>query len=305
MKKKRRFKKQLLYWISLGILNSLRLLALLPYPVLLQLGKGIGWILLKTSPSMVKNARINIELCFPNLSPTEKQQLLKKHFASLGMSAVETIYSGWAGKSRVKKLMANIHGLETFEKTVDAGEGVIILFPHLMSMYLAGNILGLNSKHQFSIMYHSPKNPALRKFMRDNLLKHVDQLFTRRDIKALIKHVRQGNIVWYAPDLDLGKRHSVFANFFGQPAATLVAPHRLARLTKAKVFTISFYRQSDGYDIALKPLEQFPSKDEFADIQRINDEVEAAVRPHPEQYLLCYQRFRTQPDGQSPYKIQR
>lgn len=299
----RKLKKKIIYWLSLGILNSLRIVAWLPYSWLQPLGRSMGWCLMKCSPAMVHNVRINIQLCFPELSPEEQDTLVKNNFHCLGTATLESLYSAWANKKKIKRLLQDIKGLDALENAAKNKEGVIILFPHLMSMYLAGHILLENTDLSFSIMYHSPKNPALRKFMHDNIKRHVGQLFNRREFKSLIRHLKKGNIVWYAPDLDFGKRHSVFANFFDQPAATLPIPHRLAKMAKASTFAIGFYRREDkkGYDIELKCLDHFPSQSEADDLQRVNNEVEAIIRKQPEQYLWCYQRFRTQPDGRSPY----
>ncbi len=300
----RKLKKTMIYWASLGILNSLRVIAWLPFSWLRPLGNILGWYVMHLAPSMVKNVRINIDLCFPELSPKEKTALLKKNFQCLGISALESLYSSWANKKKIKGLLHEIKGLDKLEQAAKNKQGVIILFPHLMSMYLAGHILLENCDLTFSIMYHSPKNPALRRFMHDNIKKHIGKIFNRREFKSLIRHLKKGNIVWYAPDLDFGKKHSIFAKFFGQPAATLPIPHRLGKITQASTFVIGFRRQegSKGYDIELTPLNNFPSDNENNDIQRVNDEIETMVRKQPEQYLWCYQRFRTQPDGKSPYK---
>jgi KDO2-lipid IV(A) lauroyltransferase len=120
----------------------------------------------------------------------------------------------------------------------------------------------------------------------------------------MIRYLRDGNLVWYAPDLDMGRRQSLFAPFFGVEAATLVTPTRLAKLTHAKVFPIGFYRRDDwqGYDITIHPaLNNFPSDNELDDIRRINQTVEAIVRQHPEQYLWQYRRFNTRPEGEEKF----
>jgi lauroyl/myristoyl acyltransferase len=49
-------------------------------------------------------------------------------------------------------------------------------------------------------------------------------------------------------------------------------------------------------------LESFPTTDELADAERINQVFEEGIRLAPEQYLWTLQWFRTQPDGDpSPY----
>jgi KDO2-lipid IV(A) lauroyltransferase len=45
-----------------------------------------------------------------------------------------------------------------------------------------------------------------------------------------------------------------------------------------------------------EPLSDFPSGDDLADAQRINDIIEQEIRKSPEQYYWVHRRFKTQPD---------
>ena len=55
-------------WFALGLMW---LLLWLPYPVLMKLGEGVGWLLMKTMKSRVKVTRRNLELCFPDMPKDE------------------------------------------------------------------------------------------------------------------------------------------------------------------------------------------------------------------------------------------
>ena len=43
------------------------------------------------------------------------------------------------------------------------------------------------------------------------------------DVRQIIARLKAGRTVWYAPDQDYGPKHSVFAPFFGVPAASITA----------------------------------------------------------------------------------
>ena len=293
------------YWLSLSILNSLRVFAWLPYRQGMLLGKWIGLLIMKLSPRMVKISRINIQHCFPELSPQQQQTLIRNNFISLGQGAIETISAGWASEKRLRQLLLETQGLEALQQTLANKQGVILLFPHIMPMYFVGRMLMLKAQIPFSLMYHSPRHPGLKKFMQKNLGKRADKVFTRKDLKGLINYVKQGHLVWYAPDLDLGKKNSLFIPFFNQPASTLTTPIKLAELTGAKTFVIDFHRCSDlsGYKVKLISLENFPSANPEQDLRQINQAIEQAVSNFPEQYLWQYKRFHTQPEGHSLYSI--
>jgi Kdo2-lipid IVA lauroyltransferase/acyltransferase len=292
------------YWLGLTFLYCLRPIALLPYSMQMRLGRWIGKQLAKKSGKMQRVAQINIARCFPHLDPQQQKNLYHRNFESLGMAFMEMILAVWGSPKKLLPLLRSLQGLDAVQKTLHNKQGVILLFPHLMPMYLVGHLLLLTSQLPFALMYHSPRNPALKKFMNMHLQKHCARVFTRRQFRDMIHYLQAGQLVWYAPDLDMGKRQSIFAPFFGVEAATLVTPARLAKLTKAKIFPIGFYRREDGkgYNISIEPaLDNFPSGDETHDIQRINQTMQAIVQAHPEQYLWQYPRFQTRPDGEAGF----
>ena len=46
------------------------------------------------------------------------------------------------------------------------------------------------------------------------------------------------------------------------------------------------------------PIENFPTADARADTCRLNAELEAWIRKHPDQYLWVHRRFKTRPEGE-------
>ena len=59
-------------------------------------------------------------------------------------------------------------------------------------------------------------------------LDEAAQVFDRTRQRALF--IRQGDVFFNLPDMDFGARDAAFVPFFGVPAATLLAPSRLARM---------------------------------------------------------------------------
>lgn len=286
--------------LALWFLESLRIFCWIPYSWQLKLGRWLGRRIMKHSPKMRRNVLTNLRACFPNQSEAEYQTLARQSFESVGIGFFETAMAAWGSDKRLNRLLHSVHGWEEVEKTLAAKQGAIILFPHLVPMYLVGRLMLLQSCQPFSLMYHRPKNPALGHFLQSNLKRFCDEVFNRHDVRDLVRYVKAGNLVWYAPDLDIGDKSSLFIPFFGVPAATLTAPMRLAKLTGARVFPIAFYRQeTGGYAVTVKePLPHFPSGDDVHDLQQINHVVENIVAQKPEQYLWLYKRFNTRPEGE-------
>jgi KDO2-lipid IV(A) lauroyltransferase len=121
----------------------------------------------------------------------------------------------------------------------------------------------------------------------------------------VIKNLRNGHIVWYAPDQDYGLKHSVFAPFFGLQTASISVTSRIAELTDAKIVFMSQFRVDNdlSYEVFLTPgPKDYPNGDSQVDAAALNLLIESAVRKAPEQYLWLHRRFKTRPAGEaSPY----
>ena len=131
-----------------------------------------------------------------------------------------------------------------------------------------------------------------------SLVEHI------KPLTALVKQVKKGVPLYYLPDQDAGPRRSVFAPFFGIPAATFVVLPRLAQMTGAVVIPCVTRQLSwgRGYEITFyPPLENYPSSDAVADTTRMNQVIENAVREMPAQYFWLHKRFKTRPAGEKNF----
>lgn len=289
------------YWLITGMANSLRVLTWIPQPLQTSLGKVLGRLLMKYSPRMHQVTKKNIELCFPDFDEATRHQFLKKNFENLGIGVFESVNSAWKSNRALLQLIDSIEGLEALMHIYHQGNSAVLLFPHMIPMYLIGHMVSLKTNIPTALMYHSPKNKALDDFLYNKLAPHVEAVFNRKNIRNMINYLKEGQkCVWYAADLDIGRAHSDFAPFFGSPASTLTAPIRIAKLTGASFFPVGFYRNEAGkYCIKIYPaLDNFPSDNVIADLTQINANMEKIIRQKPEQYLWQYKRFSTRPLGE-------
>ena len=128
-------------------------------------------------------------------------------------------------------------------------------------------------------------------------------MFTKQELRPAVKHLKQGGLLWYAPDQDPSRGETVYVPFFGRPANSLSSTHQLARLSGAAVVAFQHKRRDDGgYDLRILPvLDDIPTQDATADTARVIAAIEDMARAAPDQYLWIHRRFKRQPDGSSPY----
>lgn len=286
-----------LLWLGLGLLW---LLVQLPYVCLLRLGRGLGALMFHLAGSRRRIARRNLELCFPELSEARREQLLRENFASTGIAFFEMAMSWWWPRQRLARL-ARIEGLEHLQRAQAEGRGVILMAFHFTTLEIGAALLG--QRQTIDGMYREHSNPVFDYVQRRGRERHNADAtaIERDDIRAMLRVLRAGRAIWYAPDQDYGRKQSLFAPLFGIPAATVTATTKFARLGKARVVPFSQSRLADGSGYRLvihPPLEDFPGESEEADCRRINQLVEQAIRQQPEQYLWAHRRFKTRPDGE-------
>ncbi|AYN93954.1 lipid A biosynthesis lauroyl acyltransferase [Pseudomonas sp. LTJR-52] len=286
-----------LLWLGLGVLW---LIVQLPYCVLLRLGRAIGWVILHVSASRRHIAMRNLELCFPQWSEAERKRVLRENFASNGIALIEMAMSWWWPRSRLSRL-AHIEGIKHLQRAQQEGKGVILMALHFTTLEIGAALLG--QRHTIDGMYREHKNAVFDYVQRKGRERHnLDATaIEREDVRAMLKVLRGGRAIWYAPDQDYGAKQSIFVPLFGIQAATVTATTKFARLGRALVMPFTQERLADGSGYRLvihPPLEDFPSETEEADCLRINQWVEKEVSKLPEQYLWAHRRFKTRPAGE-------
>jgi KDO2-lipid IV(A) lauroyltransferase len=241
----------------------------------------------------------NLALCFPDLSPAERAALRESHFASVGMGVMEFSMAWWWPDDRLLPL-ADVEGREYLDAALAGGRGLILLSAHTTSLEIGGRIL--QSLLPIHAMYRRNENPVLQRFIERNRPKHVTGVIPRDNPRLMMRVLKKGGTVWYAPDQNYRGKGHVFVDFFGVPAATNPATSRFAATTGARVLpVVTLRRPSGGYRLIIEPpFEGFPSDDVAADARRMNAVIEKWVREAPEQYNWLHRRFKTRPPGQDP-----
>jgi len=279
-------------WFGMGLL---RLVCLLPHRAALAVGRVLGRIAHRIGGSRVAIVRRNIELSFPDLSPDQRNDLAFEHFKALGMMAIEMGLGRWASTQHLKSITKLI-GAEHVLNALATGKGVILLSAHFTTLEISGRVLA-DAIPPFDAVFRKNRSEFMTELQRTGREVAADTTIEKRDIKKMVRSLRNNRSVWYAPDQSYSRKGAEVIEFFGVPAMHTTATSTLARLGDALVVPF-FPRRLDDmtYELVLLPaFDNFPSGDPVADTKRYVAILEDHVRTCPEQYFWIHRKFKDLP----------
>ncbi|MAM57633.1 MAG: lipid A biosynthesis acyltransferase [Salinicola sp.] len=285
-------------WLGIGLMRAG---ALLPWRLKLALGRGIGLLTWKLAKRRRHITDTNLALCFPELDDRQRAELVRKTFVANGIGILETA-TGWCRDPEHLRHRVTFRGTEHMERAMARGKGALIIGIHFSTLDLGGALHSLF--FPADVVYRPHDNPVFEDFMTRARRGIFGAAIDRHDLRGVVRRIKAGHAVWYSPDQDFGREASVFAPFFGVPAASIKLTAKIARMTGAPVMPLMFHRNPDNRTYTLEylpPLENFPSGDDVADAAQVNAFIEQAIRRHPEQYLWLHRRFKTRPPGDSSF----
>lgn len=276
------------------------LAARLPWRLQRGLGRTLGGALRIALSERRRIAQRNLALCFPQLDDAARNQLLRDHFAALGIGVFEFARAWWGSVAPLRRGL-QVQGLQYFERASAQGRGVILVSGHFTTLEVCGRLLC--DCVPLAGMYRPYRQPAMEWAVRRGRARYAQAMFPKSDVRGVVRHLKRGGLLWYAPDQDPSRGDAVYVQFFGQSAHTLTSTHQLARLSGADVLLFQHARREDGgYDLRITPMpEPFPTPDATADTARVIAGIETMARAAPAQYLWIHRRFKRNPHNTNPY----
>ncbi|WP_076540744.1 LpxL/LpxP family Kdo(2)-lipid IV(A) lauroyl/palmitoleoyl acyltransferase [Shewanella sp. UCD-KL21] len=285
-------------WFGVALM---KLTQLLPLRWQMTLGKGLGRLVLKLAASRRHTAERNFQLCFPDMPAAEREALLKRNFEETGKALFDTINAWWWSDEKVQQHMT-IKGDEHVRNTLDNGQGVILFAVHCLPLEMGARMFG---QFQPGIgVYRPHNNPVMEYLQVKGRLRSNKGLVPKRDLRKMVKSLRNPDVIWYTADQDFGRSSAVFIPLYAVPdAATITGATTLAKLGRAKVLPFFVERNDDdtGYNMEiLAPLDNFPGENELEDAIRGNKIIEQLIDRNRNQYMWLHRRFKTRPTKETP-----
>ncbi|MGU4109402.1 lauroyl-Kdo(2)-lipid IV(A) myristoyltransferase [Escherichia coli] len=302
------FKKNYLspvYWSTWFLLGMITGISMFPPsfrdPVLAKIGRWAG----RLSKKARRRATINLSLCFPEKSDTEREIIVDKMFATALQSIVMMAELAIRGPEKFQKRVF-WKGLEILEEIRHNNRNVIFLVPHGWSVDIPAMLLAAQGK-KMAAMFHQQRNPVIDYVWNSVRRKFGGRLHAREDgIKPFIQSVRQGYWGYYLPDQDHGPEYSEFADFFATYKATLPIIGRLMNISQAMIIPLFPVYDEKKHLLTIEirpPMDAcIASADNKMIARQMNKTVEILVGPHPEQYVWVLKLLKTRKSNEAdPY----
>ncbi|UJB65236.1 lipid A biosynthesis acyltransferase [Acidovorax sp. YS12] len=275
----------------------MRRMAVLPLPLLRGLGWLLGRLLYVLAVPRRRVALRNLELCYPEASAAQRRAWARETFVRFCQAWFDRSWLWSAPQAVVSarvQLQGALHELE--------GDAPTILFaPHFYGMDAGGLALPLHTMRPFTSIFSTHPDPVVDAWFMAGRQRFGDvRMLNRADgVKPIIANLRKGGLLYLLPDMDFGRKESIFVPYFGVPAATVPSLSRFARLGRAKVLGMYTRMTPTGYVAEITPAwEGFPTDDVDADTARMNRELQAVIDTMPGQYYWVHKRFKTRPEGE-------
>ncbi len=282
-------------WLLFGFM---RLCVMLPLTWQQAIGRFLGTLFYRLVASRRRVARINIRQAYSKMNEAQIRELMRENFRNLGISVLEMGLSWWGNRDYLRSICA-VEGRQNLDDALATGKGIILLTGHFTTLEIGALLMALQTP--INGVYKKAHNPMFNAFMAHYRSTYGTGLIENRKVSAIIRSLRNGSAMWFAPDQDFASKDIVFTPFLGGMASTLTSTARMAEMTGAIV--VPFYpvrlEHGKGYKLVILPaLDNFPSDDIKADSALVNKVIEDMVYANPEQYGWVHKRFKSQPDGQ-------
>ena len=283
-------------WFGFGLLALI--VNLLPYAVLYKLGRALGKISMRFAGKRRHIVQRNLELAFPKQTEQEREAFVLENFKNSGLALIETGITWFWPTWRFKRIIV-AKELDAVYQHAENKKGVLLCCAHAMNLEITARAFAVLGLQGFGT-YRPHSNPAYEFIQYRGRSHNGNQLIDRKDLKRMIKVMKEGERLWYLPDQDYGHNKSVFVPFFAvKEACTTIGTSILANSGDAAIMIGSGFRNEQGrYELIVNYSieDEYPRDDDVAAAALMNQYLEKVIMRAPEQWLWMHRRYKSMPD---------
>lgn len=193
-------------------------------------------------------------------------------------------------------------GVNEVVELLEQKQGILLIGIHFLTLEMGARMYGMFTPGIG--VYRPNDNPLIDWLQTWGRLRSNKTMLDRKNLKGMVRALKEGEILWYAPDHDYGPASSVFAPLFAvEQAATTTGTWMLAKMSGATIVPFVPRRKPNGmgYElISLTPERTPPLASAEVTAAWMNQIIEQCILMAPEQYMWLHRRFKTRPEGVPP-----
>jgi KDO2-lipid IV(A) lauroyltransferase len=260
-------------------------------------GALLGSILAKFG-FRTKVAAANLKLAFPELSEEQRADLLRRHYAHLGILFLE-MFRSFFRFDRFVERFSDIEGEEHLRAALAKDKGLFVVSGHL------GNweILTASGPVIFSTGVTMVTKELKPKWLHRAILVTRELIGVKmacepKTMQGILRALKRKEIVGWVMDQYTGAPVGARVPFFGIPVGSHTALAALALRTGTPVLPAISYRKPNGrFTIRFEPefqLMEHEDQDTAVILNTANyvKHIEAWVREFPEQWMWIHRRWK-------------
>jgi KDO2-lipid IV(A) lauroyltransferase len=284
--------------------SVLAALGAVPMSVAIAVGRVMGVIAYASARNLRRTGERNLELAFPERSESERRQILRSCFVSLGRQL--GVFSQFSTANPASLLaLTECDGLAHLEQAKARGRGVILFTGHLGAWELTSFALSLLG-HPLNFLVRRIDNPKVENLVERSRVRFGNRTLDKLSAaRSMVKILRSGEALGLLLDLNTLDDEAIFVDFFGVPASTNFMVAKLALRTEAEIIPIfaPWERERGKFVLRVEPpVAMDCTGNEDEDVRTLTLKlsliIEEQIRRYPDQWLWIHKRWKTRPAGE-------
>jgi len=274
------------------VLVLIRMLAILPLPVLHGLGRFLGRCVYALPGRYRERLQVNARQ-----AGYTDTAFARRAAAEAGAMILETPKVWLQTEKCVSKITSTEEDIAA--NTLAEQRGILYLTPHLGCFEITARYMVKYGP--ITVMYRPPRHAALEPVMEQarNMSGLRAVPATMQGVREFVRALKRREAVGMLPDQVPGSGDGLWAPFFGRPALTMTLAGKLARQAGVPIIIAAGERlaRGKGWRMHYVRLPEPLPEDPLALATLINQTMETLIRRFPEQYLWSYNRYKIPADA--------
>jgi len=271
-----------------------------PRPLAEWLARRYAWVLDAAVPRLRRTAIRNLEMALPELNAAERRRIADGVFRSIARLLVAFARFPRIRRDNVDQWI-RCEGLEHFQGALRLGRGVMVATGHLGNWELSAFAHALLTA-PMHVVVRPLDNPRLDALVARRRALSGNAVIEKKDFaRGILKALAANQAVGILIDQNATPENGEFVDFFGLAACATTGLAKLAAHSGAAVIPgFALWSQTERrYVLRFYPPLEI-SGDAAADTARLQKQLEAVIREHPDQWLWIHRRWKTRPPGEPP-----